>query len=364
MDTTQTGTDPFVVRLAEDADQRHVIRLVSEMWGEDVGDRHRWLYQSNPHGRALSWLAFEAATGDAVAVTSIFPRRVRVDGRDRVGSIGGDAYVLPRARRRGLATTLHRAVMADMGRLGVDFMAGPPRPNNLAALLKAGAQTVTTFQRWARPITGAGVLHALAPRAPRALARVAELPLRAFDRLTRVGTRGFEIEPVRAFGEAFDRLLDRDPALRPGSGRVAPIRDSAFLAWRYLEGPTRRQRPAAVRRRGETVGFVAFEVVSGALALVDLWSPDHAAEALELVLANARSLALGQPVHAVQMHCTHEAPLARTLARRGFVAREGHGFQVSLCDGERQRATLLSPSAWGFVDGDHDLDTLATAYPS
>jgi hypothetical protein len=191
-----------------------------------------------------------------------------------------------------------------------------------------------------------------------------ELPLRAFDRLTRVATTGFEIEPICAFGEAFDRLVDRDPALRPGSGLVAPIRDSAFLSWRYLQGPTRRQCPAAVRRRGEVVGFVAFEVVNGALALVDLWSPHHAAETLELVLANARALALGHPVHAVQMHCTREAPVTRTLARRGFVPREGHGFQVSLGVGELQRATLLSPSAWGFVDGDHDLDTLATAYPS
>src|SRR5256885_9566209 len=132
------GND-FLMREAAHADKDIVIAIVSKMWGEDITARYEWLYLANPHGRALTWLVIEQATGEAVGCTSIFPRKVIVDGRERTGSIGGDCYIDPRARRQGLATALHRLSLTQMREHGVDFMYGPPNPNNFAALVKAGS---------------------------------------------------------------------------------------------------------------------------------------------------------------------------------------------------------------------------------
>src|SRR4051812_17876686 len=104
---------PRIVR-AEERDRPTVLALLAEHTpGADVARRHEWLYESNPHGAAVTFLAFDEG-GTPMGLTSLFPRRVVVKGEVRLGSIGGDGYVRPAFRRRGVATALHRACLALM----------------------------------------------------------------------------------------------------------------------------------------------------------------------------------------------------------------------------------------------------------
>src|SRR4030095_397250 len=123
--------DKFEIRSASHEDRRHIVKLMKNAYRGDMDARYDWLYKSNPHGEALTWLAFERTSGEAVGCTSIFPRRVIVCGHKRIGGIGGDCFIEPRVRRQGLATALHSASFAEMRAGGVDFMYGPPTPNNL-----------------------------------------------------------------------------------------------------------------------------------------------------------------------------------------------------------------------------------------
>jgi GNAT superfamily N-acetyltransferase len=111
----------FEIRAADDDDRHHIIRLMGNVYARDMAGRYDWLYRSNPHGSALTWVAIERASGEAVGCTSVFPRRVIVNGRERTGSIGGDCYVEPRVRRRGLATALHLASFAGMRAGGIEI---------------------------------------------------------------------------------------------------------------------------------------------------------------------------------------------------------------------------------------------------
>ena len=86
-------------------------------------------------------VAYDAEDGTPAGLTSVFPRKVSVDGRLRLGAMGGDGYVRPAFRRRGLATALHAASRAAMRAEGVEFMFGPPLPHNLGALVKAGSRS-------------------------------------------------------------------------------------------------------------------------------------------------------------------------------------------------------------------------------
>src|SRR5688572_10523544 len=190
MEPRSTSTHSrFEIRRAEDDDRDALLRLIGKLYSGDSVARYEHLYRSNPHGTALTWLAIETATGDAVACTSLFPRRVRVAGVERLGSIGGDCYVEPRVRRQGLAVGLHRASLREMRDGGVHFMYGPPAPNNLAALLKAGSTLVSDYRRWVRPLHG-GIGRASRSR-PLA-ARMIGLPLRLLDRVGRGAMRGFD----------------------------------------------------------------------------------------------------------------------------------------------------------------------------
>ena len=349
----------YHIRKAGESDRERVIGLVSRMWSEDIGPRYERFYLSNPHGRALTWLAIETGTGETVGCTSIFPRRVMVDGRERMGSIGGDCYIEPRMRRRGIATALHKESLARMPEHGIDFMYGPPNPSNLYALVKAGSRIVTSFKRWVRPLAGSAVYRAAFARVPSKLeARIASLPLMVLDRLTRADVRGFTLEEVTDFGPEFDALFEQVAA----EHQVVCVRDSDYLRWRYLEAPGRSQVPFAVRLEGRLVGFVSLESNAGQAAIVDMFSLTNQKitdATLQLVLDQAASTACP----GLEVSCTPDEVMTLSLRRLGFIGRSDRGFQVAVRDQERQAETLLSPNAWHFLAADQDMDTFFSEPP-
>lgn len=343
----------FEVRRAEEDDRHRLLTLIGRLYRGDSVARYEHLYRSNPHGAALTWLAIETATGEAVACTSLFPRRVRVAGRERAGSIGGDCYVEPRVRRQGLAVALHRASLAEMREGGVDFMYGPPVPNNLAALLKAGSTLVGDYRRWVRPLSGGGAcVRACAARRSRPLlTRMIGVPLRLLDHMGRGSTRGFTVEEVRHFGIEFDHLFER---VAP-THTIACVRDRAYLAWRYTA--PRRQVPLALRRGDQLVGLVVMEMDQDRAFLVDVFTASDAAST-DVALRLAMQYAAGHGCFSIEVNATERSPVARRLARLGYIARGARGFQVAASPGDGQVGVLLASDSWHLMEADKDLDTV------
>jgi GNAT superfamily N-acetyltransferase len=342
-----------VLRPATGADRDAVMGIVSGMWGCDITSRHEWLYRRNPHGAALTWVAEEADGERAIAaVTSLFPRRVLVDGHERMGSIGGDCFVLPRARRKGLATRLHRTSFAAMRGEGVSFMYGPPVANNLAALLKAGSDEVTVFRRWTRPLTGQALVGMIARWAPRPVGSAVDLALRLLDGASSTVRRA-TLEPLTAFPPETAALMDAASRTRG----VVPLRDPDWLAWRYFTGPAHAQRVYALRLRGALAGFVVLEALGKRATLVDVAVPPDR-ETLDAAIGAAVREARALGCDVLDANFTPGSPVAARLCRHGFFAREAHGFQVALAAGgaDDDRAALLGPG-WTFSDGDKDRDT-------
>ena len=344
----------FEIRIANFEDRERVIALMSEFYPGDMAVRYDWLYMSNPHGRALTWIALRRSTEEAVACTSIFPRRVIVAGRERTGSIGGDCYVLPSARRQGLATALHRASFAEMRERGIDFMYGPPVPNNLAALIKAGSNVVTGYKRWVRPLSSRAAEHLpLSRPLARLEARLAYIPVMALERLTRNDSRQYDLEPVSEFGPEFDAMFDRAVQTH----EIACVRDRNYLNWRYFANPVPRQTPLALVRAGELVGFVALEVSDTHAAIADLFTatdPKTIDAAIHLTVKYAAAAGCSS----LEVSLTERAPVARRLRRLGFIGREDRGFQVAIDVKDSQIDTLLSPHSWHFTEADQDMSTV------
>jgi len=344
--------DKFEIRSAIHGDRGHIIKLMENAYLGDMAARYEWLYKSNPHGKALTWLVIERESGDAVGCTSIFPRRVIVRGRARIGGIGGDCFIEPRVRRQGLATALHSVSFAEMRAGGVDFMYGPPTPNNLGALVKAGSHLVTSYKRWVRPLTSRGAYRAAFSRVPtRGQAQLAHIPIMVLDRLTRSDARGFELEEACSFGDEFDAMFE----LAAASHTVACSRDSAYLRWRYLAAPDRRQTPLAVRRHGELVGFLALEQAEEFAAIADLFSaPDP--KLIDAILQLAIDHATAMGCSSMETSVTQDSALGRRLLRHGFIGREERGFQVAVREADPQIAELCSPESWHFTEADQDMD--------
>ncbi|MEK6408474.1 MAG: GNAT family N-acetyltransferase [Acidobacteriota bacterium] len=344
--------DKFEIRPANHYDRGHVIKLMSQTYPGDMCSRYEWLYEANPHGEALTWLAIERGTGEAVGCTSIFPRKVIVRGRERIGGIGGDCFIEPRVRRQGLATALHSMSFAQMRERGVDFMYGPPTRNNLSALVKAGSHLVTTYKRSVRPLTSRGIYRAAFSRMPtKGQAHLANIPIMVLDRLTRSNASGYTLEEIHEFGAEFDGMFQRASTEHP----VACRRDCSYLAWRYLAAPARSQTPLAVRQNGRLEGFVAIERAGEFAAIADLFSaPD--AKLMDAILQLAIENAAAAGCSSIEISLTQDSARARRVRRHGFIGREERGFQVAVANEDPQFDVLLKAQSWHFTEADQDMD--------
>ena len=222
----------FSIVTSTSVHRAEIAALVTEMMPDvDVDARLAWLYDRNPAGRALTWLAYE--NGELVGSTSYFPFRLQLDGEVVLGALGGDGYVRPAFRRRGVGMLLHATARHAMSLHGISCMYGAPATANVTPLIGGGFSRETgSIVRWARPLRGAafrahaldGVIRdILRPRFAACL-----------DPMSRGDARVDEIWRATT------------PMIRLGT-----VRDSAFYTWRFLDAPGRKQRPFVILRRGQ-----------------------------------------------------------------------------------------------------------------
>ena len=151
-----TTMEKFEIRTAGPEDRDYIIRLMGGIYAGDMSSRYEWLYESNPHGRALSWVAIEREIGEAVGCTSIFPRRAGVESAES-GEIASSSREL-----EDKVSPLRCTQRASR------------KCVNEASILCTGLQLPTTSARWSKPariwwpITGGGCARSQA-EAPIAL---------------------------------------------------------------------------------------------------------------------------------------------------------------------------------------------------
>jgi GNAT superfamily N-acetyltransferase len=301
-----------------------VLRLLAELLpGTDVSARYSWMYEKNPHGRAITVVAFDAQSKEALGVASVFPRRLITAGRMFLGAMGGDAFVKPTARRRGVATAMHRALYERMKNEGVEVMFGPPVPNNLKALERAGSRVISNVCRYVRP----GWVHAA---------------LRPFGRSN--AGRSLRLQPFAEDERQAEVIFER--MVQPT--QVMAVRDAAFFRWRFAENPARVQRAFIVKHEQRAIGLCVLEQKDKRMAIVDLVAPK--AEYARVIQAAISATDATSFV----LQLNEEGPFADELRLSGLWPRERKPFQV-LATTNRE-PNFFDASRWYYTWGDGDLD--------
>lgn len=308
------------VRLATPADKDEVVALVREMIpGVDAEARWRWMYE---HGPALTWLAVE---GDAVAgCTSFFPWRLWLDGKEIRGALGGDGYVRPAFRRRGIGGLLHEASRAAMLSHDIACMYGAPGEMNLTPLKHGGSRELGHVARWARP---------LKPRmlAPRFTAR---------------------LEPMLRHDSRVDAVwAEARPALR-----LCSVRDAAFYTWRFLDAPGRHQLPYVVNDKGRPIAACALEATQDGrvMRIVDVFAvPSHFRTALRAI---TRHVSETSECETIELKLMALDGRKRHLWRVGFLERQSKPFLCMIPPGGDRR--FLDPDRWFYGGADADVHSV------
>ena len=325
------------------SDDRAIHRelLTERLPGTDIDARLRWIYTGNPQGPAHTWIAYDDATGDAAGMTTFFGRKLWINGEVVQSSLGGDMYVRPRFRRRGIGTSLFKAAGQDMERLGVNVMFGTPLRPNVTALVQSGSavyeesvvrcarilSTSATKLQWIpRPI-GALVDPLLAMRAPR-------------------GTR---LEPLTTVDPRVDKLWEETR----GELEVSTVRDAAFYHWRFALSPSQKQKAYLIFDGQSVIAACALEVIEHTLRIVDLLAPRERWKAALHAIAAA--------VHeesAVEIRLSAGDAAQRHLWTAGLIVREHLPMSVITlaAAGTRLYNTVHDPARWFITWADTDID--------
>lgn len=326
---------PYAVRQATQVDRPEILALLGEhMANGDPARKMEWLYEGNPEGRALTWVAVDDASGEFAGLTSYFPIRMWIEGQMARAAIGGDGYVRPKFRRRGIAAALHAALRTEMPKHRIEVMFGAPAAANVTPLQTGGSHVISETVRFLRPLTAS----ALSRKAAFAdvVARRLLLP--------RPGTT--RLEPMR---EA-DGRIDEVWAATRGELGVAVVRDAAYYGWRFLRAPAQVQQPFVIVDDGRPIGMCALQPRANRLQIVDLCAPAaNWPRALAAIAHHAGDL------EAVEIKLLREDAARHQLWRRGFIAREGRPFLIVTPEGSSLKA-LHDPTRWTYTDGDLDID--------
>lgn len=322
----------FEIREATPADRGEVAALVGEMIpGVDVAARLAWLYDANPGGQALTWIAIE--DGQVAGCTSFFPFRLWLDGAGVRAALGGDGYVRPGFRRRGLGGLLHDASRLAMQGHGLGCMYGAPGAMNLTPLKHGGSREVGTVARWVRPI-----------RMPSQLGLLGSVVKAVVKRRRAAG-----LVPMARM----DPRVDVVWASARTKLRLAAVRDAAFYTWRFLDAPAGREPPYVIERDGVPIGACALERMGPNMRIVDLVAVPGAwhvcLDALVAFVSHTDARVLDIKLFSLDGR-------TRQMWRAGFAERESKPFLVMIPkEGDRR---FVDAQRWFYGGADSDLDSL------
>ncbi|HEY4176108.1 MAG TPA: GNAT family N-acetyltransferase [Kofleriaceae bacterium] len=317
----------FSVREATPADKAEVLALIEEMIpGVDVKARWRWMYETNPGGAPITFMVV-ADTGEVAGCTSFFPFRLWLDGKEVRAALGGDGYVRPAFRRRGLGGLLHDASRKAMPAHDIGCMYGAPGAMNVTPLKHGGSRELGHVARYVRPL------------------RVGPIPI-AFPSTLKL-TPMLPLDPRidAVWNEAREDLA------------LAAIRDAAFYEWRFRTAPAQKEPAYVILDGGTPVAACALESLRGGeeLHIVDL-----------VAVRGAWHAALNAIAHHAVAHTRAKTASIKLFAndgrkrhmwRAGFLERETKPFLCMIpLDGDRR---FIDPQRWFYTGADADLDTLA-----
>lgn len=337
-----------------------VLALCRRQWPDaEIADPgfHRWQYQENPAGPALSALARDRATGELIGQFGAVPLRVCIDGEERLAALALNVVTDAAHRGRGVFAGLGRAADEQMENAGASLAFAMPNESSFPGFVRRlGYTHVGDIPLLVRPVKVRRLVAARL-RVPGlgALAAVLARPLFPPLPASAQQVPGVTASPVEEFGAPFDALWQR---LR-GRERVLVVRDATYLTWRFRRIPLRRYDALLATADGQPAGYVVLRVVDilgmRAGMVVDFLVDPAAEHAGRALVSAALAYFADKDVDLLAALMLQHAPEYRLLRRAGFRplprALLPQRFRLVARDGQ----VVRERRSWFLTMGDYDV---------
>jgi GNAT superfamily N-acetyltransferase len=318
---------------------------------------YEWKYFGSPVHQSRARIALDGSL--LVGLAAVTYKRIKVGDATMLCAELGDLFTHPDFRRRGIFTRLTTEVCDQARADGARLIYVRPNDNSYPGLCKLGFQEIFRIL----PVKKLLDVHSLW-REKRARGVAYRL---AFPVASLVARRLFRDPPVAIPAdlgvkrvEVFDEDVDTLWQDAAKDIRVAIVRDSRYLNWRYSTGPLVYTVHIA-RRAGSVVGYIVTKCEEDdqgrkhGLIVDMLWVRDRTIVA-QTLLATALDHLREEQADVVAAWSVKAGPRHRVLTDFGFVER-GEGFHFAIRNENTtpgERSALSDASQWYLTTGDTD----------
>ncbi len=225
-----------VIQADLDRDREIILDLWNNHHDQRLDDKYQWLYEQNPDGRALVWLARVEGTDEYVGMTSLFPRRLLYMNGRQQSAIAGDLFICPEHRSLQAAILLQRTLLeaVDAGAVSTVYVF----PNRQAALVmrRVGYKFIAPMIRMVWILKADRQLQKRGLN--RILSKVVSLPIDFYlwcKSLLHVISfrKNLKYSLVKIFDERYEQLWDRCRH----QFDIGLDKNAAYMNWKYVSDP-------------------------------------------------------------------------------------------------------------------------------
>lgn len=349
-----TQESDWSIRAYQHGDERQLVDLFARVFGRSISEAH-WLWKLKAHTAPVEnvWLALDD-NGPIFQYAGI-PMRYRLPDGEKLAMVSVDTMTAPDYQRRGLLTQIGRYTYDRWREAGVSFVIGLPNE-------RWGSRT--TALGWTKLFRLQWMVRVLRPEA--VLARRLRLPIisgltaanalwNAYSNLRIKKDRDIRIHEIVQDAPQIDALWQ---AIRHDQ-IVSPIRDSAWLNWRYLSAPMFDYHVLLAEQAGEPVGYVVYRLVQRARRLsafiVELTVRQDIPGVGASLTRHVLDVMRDSGVEVVRSLAVPGTATHKAFRQAAFFGRASFSVELVPLDPELPLDVLRDPQNWNICGGDFDV---------
>ena len=342
-------------RKVQKGDEQGLSQIFREVFNVDLDLTYwHWKYYQNPVGEHQMVVALDK--NKIVGLFGSIPIRIKVGTHVLLASQGVDIVISPRYRKRGTFFTMEKITKELCFKNNIDL--------NYAFTIKETYRVFTKLYRF----RGVCPIYNMSKVINPTLYLQQKLHLKSL-----AGVLGFtgkqvikvlskkrlsipkelKIVEVTHFDNRFDDFWHKEAK----NFKIAVIRDSHFLNWRYIDNPS-PYKIFGVEQNGYIKGFIVLkcsqeEVKRG--QIIDILFESGQEMILDLLLTTAIKYFFEQRVDVITCWMLEHWPAFKALKKKGFIKRETpHDFIIRSLTANLPNEYFMDKSKWYITMGDSD----------
>jgi Acetyltransferase (GNAT) domain len=335
-------------------DERLLVDLFERSFGKRITDAHwRWKLKQLPAPCENVWVA---VAGDVpVFQYAGIPLTFWLDGQQSTAMVSVDTMTDPAFRRRGLLSTVGRAVYDTWSKAGVPFVLGLPNEQWGSRGPALGWQPLSELRWFVRPVH---VEAWLGERFGVSALQRSRILSRGFDAVFERASKHHDVR-IQTLDRAMEGFEDLWLRCRE-RGAIGVCRDRAWIQWRFLSPPLGQYTVLAATRDHEMVGYLAYRLTEdrgqrvGAIAEL-VTAPDEPVAAGLLLDEVIRCCRASGAVKMVTL-AVPGSPTHRALSEKGFFrGKRGFSVQIVMLEKGRNISGLDDGHNWTLTGAEFDV---------